>query len=143
MIPQTIILPVNRADAARACAFLSALPKDRPWRVVVSPYRPHRSNDQNAYLWGVCYKAISDAIGYEPAEVHEFLLGTHMGWKDKRVPKKPSNPEGIESVPIRTTTHNADGNKDVLNKQDFSDYIAFVQRFAASKGVFIADPEAA
>jgi hypothetical protein len=44
-------------------------------------------------------------------------------------------------VPVRTTTRDENGNRDVLNKQQFSDYVAFIQRFAASKGIFIPDPE--
>ena len=136
-----IILHAGRKDAARAAAFLNALPKDKAWRVEVRESKPQRSDAQNNYLWGVCYKALGDAIGYEPEEVAEFLCGTYFGWKDKKVPKKPSNPEGLESVPIRTTTRDADGKRDVLSKQAFSDYVAFIQRFAASKGVYIPDPE--
>jgi hypothetical protein len=84
---------------------------------------------------------ISDAIGYESEEVSEFLCGTYFGWKEKRVPKKPGCLDGIESVPIRTTTNGADGRRSVLGKLAFAEYVAFVQRFGASKGVVIPDPD--
>lgn len=141
VIAQTILLYKDRANAERACAFLQSLPLDKPFKVTVEEYRPRRSDAQNAYLNGVCYKLIGDAIGYERDEISEFLCGTFFGWKDRPVPKKPSNPAGIESVPIRTTTTDSDGKRSVLNKQQMSDYIAFVQRFAASKSVFIPDPD--
>jgi hypothetical protein len=119
---------------------LVELPLDKSWSVEVKEHKPIRSTQQNNYL-NHAYRILGDAIGYERDEVSEFLCGTYWGWKDKKVPKKPSNPEGIESVPVRTTTINEDGNREVLWKLAMIDYIAFVQRFAASKGVVIPDPE--
>lgn len=141
---QSTILPRSmprERTVANFSRFLLALPLDRAWRVEVCEHKPTRSDQQNRYLNGVCYKVLGNAIGYERDEVSEFLCGTYWGWKDKRVPKKPSCPTGIESVPIRTTTRNERGERDVLNKSDFADYVAFVHRFAASKGILIPDPE--
>ena len=105
------------------------------------PWKPTRSSAQNAYLFGVCYPLIADAMGYTADEIHEYMLGRHFGWVDKKCPKTPRNPEGIESVPVRTTTRNAQGKRSVLKKMEFSDFIATVQRIAAQAGVFIPDPE--
>jgi hypothetical protein len=127
----------------RVAGFLSRLPLEKAWRVSVQEQRRTRSLAQNAYLHGVAYKILSDATGYELDEIAEFLCGTYFGWKDKRVPKTPRNPEGVESVPIRTTTRNDAGKRDVLKTTEFSDYVAFVQRFAADKGLYIPDPEGA
>jgi hypothetical protein len=114
------------------------------WKVEISESKRTRSDAQNAYLWAVANKMISDATGYEPEEVHEYLCGQHFGWKDKRVPKTPRNPDGVESVPRRTTTRNEQGKRDVLKTKEFSDYVDFVQRFAAKKlGLFIPDPDPA
>ncbi len=139
-----IVLPANIPRDARLAALgkqLAALPLDKAWSVDVKEWKPKRSDAQNRYLNGVCYKIISEAIGYERDEVSEFLCGTFWGWKDKRVPKKPSNPTGIESIPLRTTTVNEAGKRSVLSKLEFSDFVSFVQRFAASKGLFIPDPD--
>lgn len=138
VIPRT-----DQRDAAKArvCAYIDRLPDTSLWKVQVSATRPQRSEAQLRYLNGVCYKLIGDAIGYERDEVSEFMCGTFFGWRDKKVPKKPSNPTGLESVPIRTTTTDENGARSVLNKQEFADYLAFVQRFAASKGIHIPDPD--
>lgn len=125
----------------RIATVLSKLPLDKAWSIDVVEFKPKRSDPQNRYLNGVCYKIIGETIGYERDEISEFLCGTFFGWKDKKVPKKPSNPDGIESVPVRTTTIDEDGKRAVLNKQLFADYIAFVQRFAANKGIYIPDAD--
>lgn len=125
----------------RIARVLGTLPLDCGWLVKVEEAKTVRTHAQNAYLNGVCYKTIGDAIGYERDEISEFLCGTYFGWKDKKVPKKPSCPEGIESVPIRTTTTDENGKRDVLKKMPMVDYIAFVQRFASGKGIYIRDPE--
>lgn len=142
--PRTYILPklTPRAGAIeRLARVFKALPLDQAWRIEVREYKPSRSAAQNAYLHGVCYKTIADAIGYDMEEVAEFLCGTHFGWKDKRRPKTPRCPEGVGSVPIRTTTRNEAGERDVLSTTAMMDYVAFVQRFAAGKGIFIPDPD--
>lgn len=142
-MPQ-FILPKGRRDRALPLAhtLLAGLDELVAWRVTIEPARSTRTDAQNAYLWGVANKMISDATGYEAEEVHEYLCGQHFGWKDKRVPKTPRNPSGIESVPRRTTTRNEQGKRNVLNTREFADYVDFVQRFAAKKlGLFIPDPD--
>ncbi|MDR5726141.1 MAG: hypothetical protein RB191_01585 [Terriglobia bacterium] len=144
LIPRQWIIQRNvprEKLAEQIRVFVSALDLDKPWRVVVQSAKSTRSDLQNRYLFGYCYKTIGDAIGYETEEVHEFILGTYYGWKEKKVPKKPSNPLGIESVPIRTTTTDETGVRSVLTKMQFAGFVAFVQRFAASKGIHLNDPD--
>ena len=134
------LLPRERV-AEQIAVFVRALDAAKAYRVTVEAATIPRTSQQNRYLWGVAYKLIADAVGYEVDEVAEFCCGQYFGWTDKRVPKKPSNPEGVESVPVRTTTTNENGERSVLNKQDFTDYIAFVHRFAASNGIYIPDAD--
>lgn len=125
-----------------AAELLASLDEMVSWKVTIEPLKNARSASQNAYLHGVCYKMISEATGYEVEEIHEYLLGLHFGWKEIRVPKKPSNPNGIDSKPIRTTTTDANGKRSVLTPMEFSDYVNFIQRFAAQKiHVLIPDPD--
>jgi hypothetical protein len=141
---RAFILPKLLPRDQAICRIVDAcedLPISKAWRVSIEESKSSRSILQNAYLNGVCYKLIGDAIGYERDEVSEFLCGTYFGWKEKRVPKKPGCPSGIESVPIRTTTTDAEGRRSVLGKTEFSEYVAFVQRFGASKGIVIPDPD--
>jgi len=128
----------------RAVALLESLDEETAWKVTIEPAKRERSESQNAYLWAVPNKMISEVTGYEAEEVHEYLCGQYWGWKDKRVPKTPRNPEGVESVPVRTTTRNEQGKRDVLKAKAFSDYVDFVQRFAAKKlNLVIPDPDPA
>ncbi len=138
------ILPINGREKALQLAhtILSGLDEGVAWQVSVEPVKSTRTLSQNAYLFGVCYKLISEATGYELDEVHEYCLGTHFGWVDKKVPKRPSNRHGTYSIPRRTTTTNEEGKRQVLSIQEFGDYIDFVQRFAAQKlSLLIPDPE--
>jgi hypothetical protein len=140
----SFILPKGRTDRAleHAQIVLSRLDAGVAWKVTVEPVKNSRSQSQNAYLWAVPYKLISEATGYEVEEVHEYMLGRFFGWKDKKVPKTPRNPSGVESVPVRTTTTDEHGKRSVLSVDVFSEYVAFIQRFGAMKlGLVIPDPD--
>lgn len=120
---------------------LGGLDPSIPWNITAEPLKT-RTNSQNAYLWAVPYKLISEVTGYEVEEVHEYFLGRFFGWKDKKVPKTPRNPSGVESVPVRTTTTDEHGKRSVLSPEKFSEYVAFIQRFGAMKlGIVIPDPD--
>lgn len=125
-----------------ATSVLGRLDLEVAWKITAEPVKSTRSQSQNAYLWAVPYKLISEATGYETEEVHEYMLGRFFGWKDKRVPKTPRNPDGVESVPMRTTTTDEHGKRSVLSVEVFADYVAFIQRFGAVKlGLVIPDPD--
>lgn len=136
---QTFILrkgDANRPNVlANAQRFLEMLPDDKSWEVTVKRHAKQRSNPQCRYLNGVAYKLLSDATGYERDDVAEYLLGLYFGTKEKRMPGNRT-----EQVPIRTTTTDADGNRSVLTTTEFMDYVAYIQRFAAGKGLYIPDP---
>ena len=114
---------------------MSTLPGKR-LAVEISAYAPKRSDRQNNYLNGVAYKLLSDATGYERDDISEYLCGLYFGWKDKPMPGKR-----VVQIPIRTTTRDENGNRSVLKKLEFSEYVAFVQRFGAKHGVYIPDPD--
>lgn len=138
------VLPKHRSPRAleHAQIVLSKLDPEQAWKITAEPVKSQRSHSQNAYLWAVPYRLISEATGYEVAEVHEYMLGRFFGWRDKKVPKKPRNPEGVESVPVRTTTTDEHGKRSVLSVEVFSDYVGFIQRFGATKlGLVIPDPD--
>lgn len=139
-----ILLPKGRSSRTVELAQIAIanLDSSEAWKITAEPVKNVRSASQNAYLWAVPYKLISEATGYEVEEVHEYMLGRHFGWQDKRVPKTPRNPSGVESVPVRTTTTDQHGKRSVLKPQEFSDYVDFIQRFAAQKlSLVIPDPD--
>lgn len=126
MAKQVIDIPKG-GTLARVVAVLSALSKDKPLRVTIEELKRKRSDEQNRYLWGVVYKTLLDHLpGWEAEDVHEYMLGECYGW------------ETIEGMgkkrlkPIRRSSK--------LNKMEFADYIAFIQRKASELGVYIPDP---
>ena len=127
----------TEVDRERYVSFLKA--QELPYKVDGSAYKTTRSNEQNAYLFGPCYAPLCEATGYEKEDLHEYFCGTFFGWVDKKVPKTPRNPEGIESVPRRTTTTNEHGKRDTLEKGEFSKLVDFVHRFAAQRGIYIGE----
>jgi hypothetical protein len=143
VLPEFILPAGSRKRAlSLALTVLESLDEQTAWKVTIQPVKRQRSHSQNAYLWAVPYKLISEATGYEIEEIHEYMLGSAFGWKDKKVPKKPSNLTGVECVPLRTTTTDEHGKRSVLTTRQFADYIDFIQRFAAKKlGLVLPDPD--
>lgn len=138
------VLARNRSAAAlaRAQMLLASLPIAKAWRIRISVARNERSLPQNAYLWAVPYKLLGEYTGYDAEELHEYFCGEYFGWRETRVPKRPSNPRGTYSLPVRTTTTDEHGKRDVLAWERFSDFVGYIQRFAAEKcQIFIPDPD--
>lgn len=142
-MPSFILGTVNREKALQlAHTVLASLDDSTAWQVIVEPVQVDRTIQQNRYLNGVAYKMIGDLTGYERDEIHEYFLGLFFGWRQKKVPRKPSNPRGVESVPIRTTTRNESGKRQLLSTEEFWKYVEFLQRFAAEKlHIVIPDPD--
>jgi hypothetical protein len=129
-------------DIRRVVEELQSLDEDKAWRVDIEQVKSKRGTDANAYYWGVVVELMAQATGYEPEEIHEYLCGTRWGWKDKRVPKTPRNPAGLESIPVRTTTTNANGKRSVLAIMEFYEFVEFARRFAEAKlNITTPDPD--
>jgi hypothetical protein len=101
-----------------ACALCGQPVKDK---------RPRRSDEQNRYLWSAVYGTILKHLpGWSANDVHEYFLGEHFGWETL---------EGLgrkRLKPIRRSSR--------LSTTEFSDYVAFIQRTMAEKGVYVPDP---
>lgn len=133
----TTLPPKDRADAiAKLVPVLELFAEGKPVNVKVSVARATRSTEQNAYLWSVPYRLLSEATGYEPEDMHEYLLGSFFGWKEKRLPGQRT-----AQVPIRTTTTDEHGNPDTLDGDEFWRFVEFIQRVGARQGVVIPDPD--
>lgn len=129
-------------DIERVLHALEELDEGKTWRVSVEEHKAERSNPQNNYYHGVVLERIAAAWGVETEDAHEWLCGTRWGWRDKKVPKTPRSPDGLESVPRRTTTTGFDGKRSVLSKIEFEEFVEFARRFAATKlNLFIPDPD--
>jgi hypothetical protein len=121
------VLPAGRDGNLKASLFVAQLPVDKAWRVTVEPYRPRRSDDQNRYLWGVVYPAIQQALeGWDKDDIHEYCLGECFGWETI---------EGLGRKRLRPLRRSSR-----MNKQEFTDYIAWIQRRMAEHGIYIPEP---
>lgn len=127
MTEQTYILPKGERDLARLVGALSALPRDKAFKVTITENRKRRSNDQNAWLWGVAYKIICSHLpGWDADDVHEWCLGEWAGWQVV---------EGFGSKrkrPLRRSSK--------LSTLEFMDFKDWIQRTMAEKGIDIPDP---
>lgn len=135
---QTFRLPKGQLRGtilANAVAFISALPDSKVWRIEIKQDVNSRSVQQCRYLNGCAYKILSEATGYERQDISDYMCMLYFGEKEKRLPGNRT-----EMVPLRTTTTDETGRRSVLNKMEFADFVAFVQRFAASKGLYIPEP---
>lgn len=111
---------------------LTRLDAGKAWTVEVKEHKPTRSDSQNRYLWGVVYATIlreggESLGGWAAADLHEYFLGEHFGWEVM---------EGFGKKRMRPIRHSSR-----LNKQEFSDYLAFIQEKAANMGIVIPDAE--
>jgi len=140
--PQRFALPANDPNRQRYLAncikFLGELPADKSWRVEIGPLAKPRTNDQCAYLNGVVYRVIGEALGFERDDISEYLCGEFFGWRAKELPGNRS-----VDVPVRTTTTDESGSRSVLPVKRFAEFIDFCQRFAVNHGIFVPDPNEA
>ena len=125
---ETIYLPKGDRILTRLVGFLSALPKDKAYEVTVKERKNTRSIQQNRYLWGICYATILKHLpGWEAEDLHEYYLGECFGWETL---------EGLGRKRLRPIKRSSP-----MNKQEFGDYVGFIQRKAAEMGIFIEDPQ--
>lgn len=134
---ETIILPKveNERPLARVVAFLSALPRNKAWRVRIDQLKGDRSEHQNNALWGVAYTKLSEHTGYRADELHTLFCKKFFG---TRVVELAG--ESVE-FPNRTTTTGLDGKRDVISWDQFSEFYATIQQAGDAVGCFIPDPD--
>lgn len=116
-------------------AFIDRLPVSKSWRIEIKEARRERSGDQNNALWGVAYPALCEATGYEPDELHDALCRKFFGTTTRDV-------MGVRITrAVRTTTTNADGERDVMSAGEFADFYSMVQQVGAEAGIDVPNPD--
>lgn len=98
-------------------------------RVVIREWKSQRSLDQNAYVWGVAYPIIAEALGYEPHEIEELHYGLVAKWGGEHFDKRLG-----AMVPNKRSSK--------LTTKEFSDYMEWLVRFGAKEcgGVIVPLP---
>jgi len=74
------------AMATAVTRMVRGLAPDRAWSVEVAEWKKPRTNQQNAYLWGVVYPMVLEAggealAGWTRDDLHEYFLGEVWGWE--------------------------------------------------------------
>lgn len=121
---------------ANLLAYLQKLPESKSWRIEIREARRERTLDQNAAMFGVAYATIMEATGLEGDDdkkrLHWNMCGDFFGWTEKPM---------LGRVPVRTTTTNEHGERDVIDIATAARMYDFIQRQAAEYGIVVPDPD--
>jgi hypothetical protein len=135
MKDQVIILPKGGCIARLSAFLLTLLPK-QDLQVTIGDVKTPRSSLQNRALWGVAYKTLYEATGNDPEDLHAYFCGEFFGWQEYEVMCQR------RKRPVRTTTTDENGSRDVISTVQLSAFYAFIQqRSAETVGVFVPDPD--
>lgn len=113
-------------------------PRDVPLEANLSKPKDSRSDQQNRALFGVLYPPLMEFMGLrgqsEKEYLHEFFCGDYFGWREIDIMGAK------KKAPVRTTTTNADGKREVLSKPEFAGFMDFIYQRAAEAGCVLPDP---
>ena len=115
--------------------FIFDLPTDKPYLIDITRLKKKRTSLQNRALWGCAYKVVCEETGYHPEKLHELMCGEYFGWKRESLFGQ------ITKVPVRTTTKDIDGERDVIDREELSKFYLAIQAFCAPHGVDVPDPD--
>ena len=117
--------------ATAAVRMVQGLSPDRAWCIEVLEWKRPRTDQQNRFLWGVCYPCILEGggealAGWTRDDIHEYMVGEWGGWETL---------EGFGRKRMRPIKRSSK-----LNKQEFSDYLLFLETRCADMGIVIPEP---
>jgi hypothetical protein len=115
--------------------FIDQLPRSKAWEWKWGRYLKKRTDPQNHALFGVAYPALVEATGFTKDELHEAFCKRFFGTVTRDVMGE------VVSHPFRTTTVDEHGKRDVIPRDQFSDFYLMVQLVGAEAGVFVPDPD--
>ena len=103
----------------------------KPFAVTVEVWKKPRTNQQNAFLWGVAYPAIleggGEALkGWSRDDIHEYMTGEFGGWEVL---------EGFGRKRMRPVLRSSR-----MTKEQFSEYLDWLGAKCADMGIVIPEP---
>lgn len=121
--------PEQLANAA--IRMVQGLSPDKTWTIEITEWKKPRTNQQNAFLWGVAYPAILEGggealAGWTRDDLHEYFLGECFGWETL---------EGFGRKRTRPLKRSS-----ALTKQEFSEYLMFLENRCMDMGIVIPEP---
>jgi hypothetical protein len=110
---------------------VQGLDPSRAWCIEVLEWKKPRTDHQNRFLWGVCYPAVLEGggetlAGWTRDDIHEYFLGECFGWETL---------QGFGRKRMRPIKRSSK-----LNKQEFSDYLLFLETRCMEMGIDIPAP---
>lgn len=128
--------PERSQVLANLHAFVDRLPAAKSWRVEIKEYRKERTSDQLGALFGLAYAVIMDAAGLEgdaeKKQLHRDFCGDFFGWTTDKIGRRR---------PVRTTTTNENGERDVIDTATQARMYDFIQRQMAEFGIDVPAPD--
>lgn len=139
ILPRMLKKGVKIAERTHALlelsVFLNKLDPERPWSVKVEHWKKARTDEQNKALFGLAYKIISEETGNDKDDIHDAMCRGKFGTIEFELAGQ------ILTRPLRTTTRDMNGKRDVLDWSQFSDFYTYVESEAAKMGIRIPAPD--
>ena len=103
--------------------------------VTVEEAKEERTGKQRAALYAAAYGALMEQMGLRGEKdkqgLHEMFCGEYWGWRDV----------GMVRRPVRTTTTDENGKRDVISVRQQMAFYSFIQQRAAEYGFDCPDPD--
>jgi len=123
----------------RACRLIEAAYPGKSLVLTVEVEVKERSDRQNKALFGHAYKVIAANVGLSGRKELEKL---HTDFCCRFYGERIVEALGAKyRLPVRTTTTDEAGKRDVINVGEFSAFYGDVERIAAECGIFIPAPD--
>lgn len=139
-MPSRILPAATREEAFASFARLvrDFLP-GRDLVASIEEAKEERSSKQRAALFGVAYASLMAQMGLHGArekdDMHSMFCGDFFGWRERPCLG------GVLRIPIRTTTTDENGKRDVISVRQQMAFYAFIQQRAAEFGYDVVDPD--
>lgn len=129
--PQSFVLHPGHPSRANVLKnymdFCARLDPSKAWQFTAEEFSPRRSNQANAYYWGVVLEAfVRQLQGWTKDDVHDYLLGERFGWETLA---------GLGRKRIRPLRRSSK-----LDKAEFAEYVDWCIAKALDHNVFVPPP---
>ena len=114
-------------------AFVSKLDPAKAWRITVEPEKKERTDPMNRRMWAL-HDMAADFCGVSREEMHREMC---IGYFGERLIQTPV---GVLRRPVRTTTANEAGERDVLPSENFMRWLDWLEaKYANELGIWLGD----
>lgn len=124
---------ITAKTIAHFLAWFTKLDLSKPLRVTVEEEKKERTNPMNRRMWAV-HELAADYCGMTREEIHREMCCAY--WGEKLI----ETPIGTIRRPMRTTTTNEAGERDVLAGEPFMRWLDWLEaKYANELGIWLGD----